>query len=121
MHNDTHRPDVAARCVWAANARKFSREILRILTGEEKLAGLLVERVVNIEELEVGEAEKTRDIRIVHEEMLSVTIYLVGENEITLRALHDSVPIDGFPDDFREGAGSFTEVDCSRNIQLRLI
>ena len=71
-------------------------EEIRIVLAPDEPAGVLVDRIVNVNISEIGHRQKARHVGIVHHQLVAETVHLKGEDLAVLRVVHDGIFIESF-------------------------
>ena len=97
LHHYAHRPDVVVADVWTTDSLAgLAFEEIRVVLAPDEPAGVLVDRIVDVNVTEIGHRKKARHIGVVHHQLVAETIHLEGEDLAVLRVVHDGIFIKGF-------------------------
>ena len=92
LHHDAHRPDVVVADVRAADSLAgLAFEEIWIVIAPDKPAGVLVDRIVDVNVSEIGHCQEARNVGVIHQEPVAETIHLEGEDLAVLGVVHDSI------------------------------
>ena len=92
LHHDAHWPDVVVADVRAADSLAgLAFEEIRIVLAPDKPAGVLVDRIVDVNVSEIGHCQEARNVGVIHQEPVAETIHLEGEDLTVLGVVHDGI------------------------------
>lgn len=82
--------------MWSSNPLSFgSLEEVGVRLGPDVLSGVLVDVIVGLHELEIGEGEERGAVGIIHLDRVPEAINLIGEHVIVVIVFGDAMLVDG--------------------------
>ena len=81
FHHNTHRPDHIITDMWTSDTFSgFSFEEIRIVFAPYKTTRILIDRIIHIHIAQIRHSYQTGYIRIIHQQLISETIYFKSIN-----------------------------------------
>lgn len=97
LHHYAHWPDVVVADVRTADSLAgLAFEEIRIVLAPDEPAGVLVDRIVDVNVTEVGHRQKARHVGVIHHQLVAETVHLEGEDLAVFRVVHYGIFIKGF-------------------------